>query len=160
MAENTVYRFCRLDKQRFGEIPHVTDKLYYTNSYHVHVCEKIDAFTKLKYEAQFHNISLGGCISYIEVPDMTKNTEAIEDVINFMYHNIQYAEINTKPDICYKCGYRGEMQNDEEFHWYCPNCGNRDEKEMQVMRRTCGYIGTNYWSKGRTQEIKERVCHL
>ncbi|MFQ9884266.1 MAG: anaerobic ribonucleoside-triphosphate reductase, partial [Clostridium sp.] len=159
-AENTVYTFCRLDKQRFGEIPNVTDKLYYTNSYHVNVCEKIDAFSKLKYESQFHNISLGGCISYIEVPDMTKNIEAVEQIINFIYHNIQYAEINTKPDVCYKCGYKGEILNDENFHWYCPNCGNRDENEMQVMRRTCGYIGTNFWSKGRTQEIKERVCHL
>lgn len=159
-AENTVYTFCKSDKQRFGVIPNVTDKLYYTNSYHVHVCEKIDAFSKLKYESQFHNISLGGCISYIEVPDMTKNIEAIEEVINFIYHNVQYAEINTKPDICYKCGYTGEMQNDKNFNWYCPNCGNKDESEMQVMRRTCGYIGTNYWSKGRTQEIKERVYHL
>lgn len=159
-AENTVYRFCRLDKQKFGEIPHITDKLYYTNSYHVNVTEEIDAFTKLKFESQFHSISSGGCISYIEVPDMTKNTEAIEQVINFIYHNVQYAEINTKPDICYKCGYKGEMQNDENFKWYCPNCGNNDESEMQVMRRTCGYIGTNLWSKGRTQEIKERVTHL
>lgn len=159
-AENTVYRFCRIDKQKFGEIPNVTDKLYYTNSYHVNVCEKIDAFSKLKFESQFHNISLGGCISYIEVPDMSKNLEAVEQVINFIYHNIQYAEINTKPDICYKCGYSGEMLNDENFKWYCPNCGNRDESEMQVMRRTCGYIGTNYWSIGRTQEIKERVTHL
>lgn len=159
-AENTVYRFCRLDKQKFGEIPHITDKLYYTNSYHVNVTEEIDAFTKLKFESQFHSISSGGCISYIEVPDMTKNIEAIEQVINFIYHNVQYAEINTKPDICYKCGYKGEMQNDENFKWYCPNCGNDDESEMQVMRRTCGYIGTNLWSKGRTQEIKERVTHL
>ena len=159
-AENLVYRFCRIDKQKFGEIPNVTDKLYYTNSYHVNVTEPIDAFSKLKFESQFHAISSGGCISYIEVPDMTKNIEAIEQVINFIYHNVQYAEINTKPDICYKCGYRGELLNDENFNWYCPNCGNKDEKEMQVMRRTCGYIGTNLWSKGRTQEIKERVTHL
>jgi anaerobic ribonucleoside-triphosphate reductase len=159
-AENTVYRFCRLDKQKFGEIPNITNKLYYTNSYHVNVTEEIDAFTKLKFESQFHPISSGGCISYIEVPDMTKNTEAIEQIINYIYHNVQYAEINTKPDICYKCGFKGEMQNDENFKWYCPNCGNNDETEMQVMRRTCGYIGTNLWSKGRTQEIKERVTHL
>lgn len=159
-AENTIYRFCRIDKQKFGEIPNVTDKLYYTNSYHVNVTEEIDAFSKLKFESQFHAISSGGCISYIEVPDMTKNTEAIEQIINFIYHNVQYAEINTKPDVCYKCGYRGELLNDDNFNWYCPNCGNKDEKEMQVMRRTCGYIGTNMWSKGRTQEIKERVYHL
>ena len=159
-AENLIYRFCRLDKQRFGEIPNVTDRLYYTKSYHVHVCEEIDAFSKLKFESQFHSISSGGCISYIEVPDMSKNIEAIENIINFIYHNVQYAEINTKPDVCYKCGYKGEMQNDENLEWYCPNCGNRDESEMQVMRRTCGYIGTNYWNKGRTAEIKDRVIHL
>lgn len=159
-AENLIYRFCRLDKQRFGEIPHVTDKLYYTNSYHVHVCEEIDAFSKLKFEAQFHNISLGGCISYIEVPDMSRNLEAVEQIINFIYHNIQYAEINTKPDICYKCGYTGEIKLDENLEWYCPSCGNRDESEMQVMRRTCGYIGTNFWNKGRTAEIGDRVLHL
>lgn len=159
-AENTVYRFCRLDKQKFGEIPNITNKLYYTNSYHVNVTEEIDAFSKLKFESQFHPISSGGCISYIEVPDMSKNIEAIEQIINFIYHNVQYAEINTKPDICYKCGFKGEMQNDENFKWYCPNCGNTDETELQVMRRTCGYIGTNLWSKGRTQEIRDRVLHL
>ncbi len=137
-AENLIYRFCRLDKNRFGEIPNVTDKMYYTNSYHVHVCEEIDAFSKLKYEAQFHGISSGGCISYVEVPDMTRNLEAVESIINFMYHNIQYAEINTKPDICYKCGYTGEIKLDDNLQWYCPSCGNRDQGEMQVMRRTCG----------------------
>lgn len=159
-GENTVYRFCRIDKQKFGEITNVTDKLYYTNSYHVNVTEEIDAFSKLKFESQFHSISLGGCISYVETPDMTKNLEAVEQIINFIYHNIQYAEINTKPDVCYVCGFRGEMQNDENFKWVCPNCGNDNETEMQVMRRTCGYIGANYWSLGRTQEIKQRVIHL
>ncbi|TQQ83924.1 anaerobic ribonucleoside-triphosphate reductase [Peptacetobacter hominis] len=159
-AENLVYRFCRLDKQKFGEIPNVTDKLYYTNSYHVNVCEEIDAFSKLKFESQFHGISLGGCISYIEVPDMSRNLEAVEQVINYIYHNIQYAEINTKPDVCYKCGYTGEIKLDENLEWYCPSCGNRDESDMQVMRRTCGYIGTNFWNKGRTQEIGDRVLHL
>ncbi|MBO3398416.1 anaerobic ribonucleoside-triphosphate reductase [Clostridium perfringens] len=159
-AENLVYRFCRIDKQKFGEIPNVTDKLYYTNSYHVNVTEPIDAFSKLKFESRFHSISSGGCISYIEVPDMSKNLEAVEEIINYIYHNVQYAEINTKPDICYKCGFTGEILNDENLNWYCPNCGNRDENEMQVMRRTCGYIGTNYWNKGRTQEIRERVIHL
>ena len=137
-AENTVYRFCRIDKQKFGEIPSVTDKLYYTNSYHVNVQEEIDAFSKLKFESQFHSISSGGCISYVEVPDMSKNLEAVEQLIKFIYDNVQYAEINTKPDLCYKCGYSGEMQNDANFQWYCPNCGNNDESEMQVMRRTCG----------------------
>lgn len=159
-AENLIYRFCKLDRSRFGVIPNVTDKLYYTNSYHVHVCEEIDAFSKLKFESQFHNISLGGCISYIEVPDMSKNLDAIEQIINFIYHNIQYAEINTKPDICYKCGYTGEIKLDDNLEWFCPSCGNREEAEMQVMRRTCGYIGTNYWNKGRTAEIGDRVLHL
>lgn len=159
-AENLIYRFCKLDKTRFGIIPNVTDKLYYTNSYHVHVCEEIDAFSKLKFESQFHGISLGGCISYVEVPDMSKNLDAVEQIINFIYHNIQYAEINTKPDICYKCGYTGEIKLDDNLTWYCPSCGNRDESEMQVMRRTCGYIGTNFWNKGRTAEIGDRVLHL
>ena len=159
-AENLIYRFCRLDKARFGEIKNVTDRLYYTNSYHVHVCEEIDAFSKLKFESQFHGISLGGCISYVEVPDLTRNVEAVESLINFIYHNIQYAEINTKPDICYSCGYTGEIKLDENLEWYCPSCGNREESEMQVMRRTCGYIGTNLWNKGRTAEIGDRVLHL
>ena len=160
-GESLTSRFCRLDKQRFGEIKNVTDRMYYTNSYHVHVAEKIDAFEKLLFEAPFHDISLGGCISYVEVPDMSKNLEAVEQIINYMYHNIQYAEINTKPDICYKCSYEGEMQlNKETLSWYCPNCSNNDEKEMQVMRRTCGYIGTNLWNKGRTAEIGDRVLHL
>ena len=159
-AENLIYRFCRLDRQRFGEIPNVTDRLYYTNSYHVHVCEEIDAFSKLKFEAQFHSISSGGCISYVEVPDMNKNLEAVEEIIKFIYNNIQYAEVNTKPDTCYKCGFTGEIKLDENLEWFCPSCGNRDENEMQVMRRTCGYIGTNYWNKGRTAEIGDRVLHL
>ena len=160
-GESLTSRFCRLDKQKFGEIKNVTDRMYYTNSYHVHVGEKIDAFEKLSFEAPFHDISLGGCISYVEVPDMSKNLEAVEQIINYMYHNIQYAEINTKPDICYECGFEGEMKlNKETLSWYCPNCGNDDEKEMQVMRRTCGYIGTNLWNKGRTAEIGDRVLHL
>ena len=160
-AESLIYRFCRIDKARFGEVKNVTDRLYYTNSYHVHVCEEIDAFTKLKFESQFHSISSGGCISYIEVPDMSKNLEAVESIINFIYHNIQYAEINTKPDVCYKCGFTGEIQLDKDtLEWYCPSCGNKDKGEMQVMRRTCGYIGTNFWNKGRTAEIGDRVLHL
>lgn len=159
-AESLVYRFCRLDRARFGEIPNVTDKFYYTNSYHVNVREEIDAFSKLKFESQFHEVSTGGCISYVEVPDMTKNLEAVEQIINYIYHNIQYAEINTKPDVCYKCGFTGEINVDEELNWSCPSCGNSNRDEMQVMRRTCGYIGTNFWNKGRTQEIRERVLHL
>ena len=159
-AENLIYRFARLDKKRYGEIKNVTDKMYYTNSYHVHVTEEIDAFDKLTFESQFHAISSGGCISYVEVPNLSKNLDAVKSIINFIYHNVQYAEINTRPDLCYKCGFTGEIQNDENLNWYCPNCGNRDESEMQVMRRTCGYIGSSYWSKGRTAEIKERVLHL
>ena len=159
-AENLIYRFCRFDTARYGKIENVTDKMYYTNSYHVHVTAPIEAFEKLEFESQFHAISSGGCISYVEVPNLSNNLDAVKSIINFIYHNVQYAEINTKPDLCYKCGYTGEIQNDENLNWYCPNCGNRDESEMQVMRRTCGYIGSSYWSKGRTAEIKERVLHL
>ena len=159
-GESLTSRFCRIDKQKFGEIPNVTDRMYYTNSYHVHVSEEIDAFSKLKFESQFHDISLGGCISYVEVPDMSKNLEAVEQIINYIYHNIQYAEINTKPDVCFKCDYTGEIKLNDNLEWYCPNCGNKDKDEMQVMRRTCGYIGSNMWGKGRTQEIGQRVLHL
>ena len=159
-GESLTSRFCRIDKQKFGEIENVTDRMYYTNSYHVHVTEEIDAFEKLKFESQFHDISLGGCISYVEVPDMSKNLTAVEQIINYIYHNIQYAEINTKPDVCFKCGYEGEILLDNDLEWYCPNCGNREKEEMQVMRRTCGYIGSNMWGKGRTQEIGQRVLHL
>lgn len=160
-GESLTSRFCRIDKQKFGEIKNVTDRMYYTNSYHVHVSEEIDAFSKLKFESQFHDISLGGCISYIEVPDMSKNLTAVEQIINYIYHNIQYAEINTKPDVCYKCGYEGEIKlKEDSLTWYCPNCNNSDKDEMQVMRRTCGYIGANMWGKGRTQEIGQRVLHL
>ena len=137
-GESLTSRFCRIDKQKFGEIKNVTDRMYYTNSYHVHVAEEIDAFEKLKFESQFHDISLGGCISYIEVPNMSNNLEAIEQVINFIYHNIQYAEINTKSDVCYLCGFDGEMKIGEDLKWTCPSCGNQDMDNMQVMRRTCG----------------------
>ena len=159
-GESLTSRFCRIDKQKFGVIKNVTDRMYYTNSYHVHVSEEIDAFSKLKFESQFHDISLGGCISYVEVPDMSKNLPAVEQIINYIYHNIQYAEINTKPDVCFKCDYTGEIKLDDNLEWYCPNCGNKDKEEMQVMRRTCGYIGSNMWGKGRTQEIGQRVLHL
>lgn len=159
-AESLVYRFCKIDKARFGIIPGITDKEYYTNSYHVFVGEQIDAFDKLGFEAQFQPISSGGCISYIEVPNMAKNPEAVEQVINFMYHNIQYAEFNTKSDYCHKCGFDGEILVDENGEWYCPNCGNTDKNKMNVVRRTCGYLGENFWNKGKTQEISQRVCHL
>lgn len=159
-AESLVYRFCRLDREVYGEIPNVTDRLYYTNSYHVHVSEEIDAFSKLAFESQFHAISSGGCISYVEVPNLTNNIDAVKEVIKFIYDNVQYAEINTKADVCYECGYTGEMQIDKDLEWYCPNCGNRDKEQMQVMRRTCGYIGSSLWNKGKTQEISERVLHL
>ena len=159
-AESLIYRFCRIDREKFGIIPNVTDRLYYTNSYHVHVTEEIDAFDKLKFESQFHNISLGGCISYIETPNMVNNLEAIEDIIRYIYDNVQYAEINSRPDVCYECGFNGEIKLDENLEWYCPVCGNREQKKMQVMRRTCGYIGSDFWNKGKTQEINERVMHL
>lgn len=160
-AESLVYRFCRIDRAKFGEIKNVTDRLYYTNSYHVHVSEKIDAFDKLKFESQFHSISSGGCISYIEVPNMTKNIDAVMTVIKYIYDNVQYAEINSRPDVCYKCGFRGEMDYDTLTEsWKCPQCNNTDKEQMQVMRRTCGYISTNNWNKGKIQEINERVTHL
>lgn len=159
-AESTIYTFCRKDRERFGIIPNVTDKLYYTNSYHVDVREEIDAFSKLKFESQFHSISSGGCISYVEVPNLEKNLEVVEQLINFIYHNVQYAEINTRPDLCYKCGFRGEITANEEGVWVCPNCGNDDFKEMHVLRRTCGYLGSQGWNKGRTKEINDRVLHL
>lgn len=159
-AESLIYRFAKIDKEKYGDIKNVTDKGYYTNSFHVAVTEKIDAFSKLKFESEFQNHSLGGVISYIEVPDMTNNIPAVKDIINFIYHNIQYAEINSKPDVCYECGFTGECICDENLEWYCPSCGNRNKEELSVVRRTCGYIGSNYWNLGRTKEIKERVNHL
>ena len=159
-GESLTSRFCRIDKQKFGEIKNVTDRMYYTNSYHVHVTEEIDAFSKLKFESQFHDISLGGCISYVEVPNMNKNLEAVEQIINYIYHNVQYAEINTKSDVCFKCGYNGEILLNDELEWYCPNCNNKSTNDMQILRRTCGYLGSNVWGKGRTQEIGQRVLHL
>ena len=159
-GESLTSRFCRIDKQKFGEIKNVTDRMYYTNSYHVHVTEEIDAFSKLQFESQFHDISLGGCISYVEVPNMNKNLEAVEQIINYIYHNVQYAEINTKSDVCFKCGYNGEILLDNNLEWYCPNCNNKSTNDMQILRRTCGYLGSNVWGKGRTQEIGQRVLHL
>ena len=158
--ESTTYKFAKCLKARFGEIEGITDRDYITNSYHVPVFEEIDAFEKLSLESEFQRLSPGGAISYIECPDLTNNTEAVLEVIKFIYDNIMYAELNTKSDYCQVCDYDGEMQIDDNMEWYCPNCGNRDYSKMNVARRTCGYIGTNFWNKGRTEEIKERVVHL
>jgi len=159
-AESLCYRFARIDKERFGTIPDVTDKGYYTNSYHVDVREPIDAFSKFQFESQFQSISTGGCISYSEVPNMSHNLEALEDVVRFIYDNIQYAEFNTKSDYCQCCGYDGEILINDDFEWECPNCGNKDQSRMNVTRRTCGYLGENFWNVGKTKEIKARVLHL
>ena len=158
--ESTTYKFAECLRKRFGVIKGITDKLYVTNSYHVPVFEEIDAFSKLKLESEFQNLSPGGAVSYIETPNLQNNIEAVIEVIQFIYDNIMYAEMNTKSDYCQKCGYTGEILIDENLEWYCPNCGNRDHNTLNVARRTCGYIGTNFWNKGRTQEIKERVLHL
>ena len=158
--ESTTYKFAKCLKNRFGEVEEITDRDYITNSYHVPVFEEIDAFDKLKLESEFQRLSPGGAISYIECPDLTNNTQAVIEVMKFIYDNIMYAELNTKSDYCQVCGYDGEMKIDDDMEWYCPNCGNRDHSKMNVARRTCGYIGTNFWNKGRTEEIKERVIHL
>ena len=162
--ESTTYKFTKCLQKRFGIIEGVTDKNYITNSYHVHVTEKIDAFTKLKFESEFQRLSPGGAISYVEVPNMQNNIDAVLSLMKYMYENIMYAEMNTKSDYCQCCGYTGEIKivedDDKKLVWECPNCGNRDQTKMNVARRTCGYIGTNYWNQGRTQEIKERQLHL
>ncbi len=161
--ESTTYKFAKCLQKRFGTIKGVTDKNYITNSYHVHVTEEIDAFKKLKFEAQFQALSPGGAISYVEVPDMKDNIDAVISVMQYIYENIMYAELNTKSDYCQVCGYDGEIQirnEDGKLIWECPNCGNRDQSKLNVARRTCGYIGTQFWNQGRTQEIKERVLHL
>ena len=162
--ESTTYKFAKCLQKRFGIIPGVTDKNYITNSYHVHVSEEIDAFKKLKFEADFQKLSPGGAISYVEVPNMQNNIPAVVTVMRFIYDNIMYAELNTKSDFCESCGYNGEIliKEDEagKLVWECPNCGNRDQNHMFVARRTCGYIGTQFWNQGRTQEIKDRVLHL
>ncbi len=159
-AESLCYRFARIDKEKFGSIKDVTDKGYYTNSYHVDVREKIDAFTKLKFESQFQPISSGGCISYVEIPNMQNNLDALEELIKFIYENIQYAEFNTKSDYCHVCGFDGEIIINDDNEWECPNCGNKDHSKMNVTRRTCGYLGENFWNVGKTKEIKARVTHL
>ncbi len=161
--ESTTYKFAKCLQKRFGIIKGVTDKTYITNSYHIHVTEDIDAFAKLALEAKFQALSPGGAISYVEVPNMNDNLDAVLQVMNFIYHNIMYAELNTKSDYCQNCGYDGEInivEQDGKLVWECPNCKNRDQSKMNVARRTCGYIGTQYWNQGRTQEIKERVLHL
>ena len=161
--ESTTYKFATCLQKRFGIIPGITDKNYITNSYHVHVSEQIDAFTKLKFESEFQELSPGGAISYVEVPNMQDNLEAVMSVLQFIYDNIMYAELNTKSDYCQCCGYDGEIQiveDDGKLVWECPKCGNRDQSKLNVARRTCGYIGTQFWNQGRTQEIRDRVLHL
>ena len=158
--ESTTYKFAKCLKERFGVIKGITDRDYITNSYHVPVFEEIDAFSKLKLESEFQKLSPGGAISYIETPNLTNNLDAVLEVIKFIYDNIMYAELNTKSDYCHECGYDGEILIDDNLEWYCPNCGNRKHDKLSVARRTCGYIGTNFWNKGRTQEIKERVIHI
>ena len=159
-AESLCYKFARIDKERFGTIKDVTDKGYYTNSYHVDVREKIDAFEKLGFESEFQKISSGGAISYIEIPNMQKNIDALETAVKFIYDNIQYAEFNTKSDYCHVCGFDGEIVLNKDNEWECPNCGNKDHSKMTVVRRTCGYLGENFWNAGKTKEIKQRVMHL
>ena len=159
-AESLCYRFARIDQERFGTIKDVTDKGYYTNSYHVDVREHIDAFHKFSFESQFQKISTGGCISYVEVPNMRHNPEAVEAVIHYIYDNIQYAEFNTKSDYCQKCGFDGEITINDNMEWECPQCHNKDQATMNVTRRTCGYLGENFWNVGKTKEIKSRVMHL
>ena len=158
--ESTTYKFAKCLRDRFGKIKGITDRDYITNSYHVPVFEEIDAFTKLKLESEFQQLSPGGAISYIETPNLENNLETVMEVIKFIYDNIMYAELNTKSDYCQECGYTGEILIDDDMEWYCPNCGNRDHNKLNVARRTCGYIGSNFWNKGRTQEIKERVIHI
>mgnify|MGYP000931375438 CR=1 FL=1 len=161
--ESTTYKFAKCLQKRFGIVPGITDKNYITNSYHVHVSEHIDAFTKLKFESEFQKLSPGGAISYVEVPNMQDNLEAVMSVLQFIYDNIMYAELNTKSDYCQCCGYDGEIkivEDDGKLVWECPKCGNRDQNKLNVARRTCGYIGTQFWNQGRTQEIKDRVLHL
>lgn len=159
-AESLCYRFARIDKKLFGEIKDVTDKGYYTNSYHVDVREKIDAFSKFKFESQFQTISTGGCISYVEIPNLRHNLEALEEVVKYIYDNIQYAEFNTKSDYCHVCGFDGEIVLKDDLTWECPQCHNTDKHKMNVTRRTCGYLGENFWNVGKTKEIKARVLHL
>ena len=159
-AESLCYKFARIDKEKFGTIKDITDKGYYTNSYHVDVREEIDAFEKLRFESEFQTLSLGGAISYIELPNMNNNPEALETIVKFIYNNIQYAEFNTKSDYCHECGFDGEITINDNYEWECPNCGNKEQSKLTVVRRTCGYLGENFWNVGKTKEIKARVLHL
>ena len=159
-AESLCYRFAKIDREKYGDIPDVTDKGYYTNSYHVDVREPIDTFQKFLFEAQFQKLSNGGCISYSEIPNINHNLKALEDVVRFIYDNIQYAEFNTKCDFCHECGYDGEILINDDLEWECPVCHNKDHAKMNVTRRTCGYLGENFWNEGKTKEIKNRVMHL
>ncbi len=159
-AESLCYRFARIDKEKFGNIKDITDKGYYTNSYHVDVREEINAFDKLKFESEFQKLSTGGAISYVEIPNMQNNLEALEELVKFIYNNIQYAEFNTKSDYCHVCGFDGEIIINDDLEWECPNCHNKDKSKMNVTRRTCGYLGENFWNVGKTKEIKARVLHL
>ncbi|MCH5167697.1 MAG: anaerobic ribonucleoside-triphosphate reductase [Erysipelotrichales bacterium] len=159
-AESLCYRFAKIDLEKFGKIKDITDKGYYTNSYHVDVREKIDAFTKLGLESELQRLSSGGAISYIEIPNMQHNLDAMEEVVKFIYDNVQYGEFNTKSDYCHVCGFDGEIKLNKELQWECPNCGNKDKKKMNVTRRTCGYLGENFWNEGKTKEIGQRVTHL
>lgn len=161
--ESTTYKFAKCLKKRFGVIDGITDRDYITNSYHVPVFEEIDPFEKLELESKFQKLSPGGAISYVECADLTKNTDVVIEIMKFIYEHIMYAELNTKSDYCQECGYDGEIKiigEDGELIWECPNCGNRNKDKMNVTRRTCGYIGTNFWNQGRTEEIKERYVHV
>lgn len=159
-AESLTHRFSTIDRERFGIIEDVTDKGYYTNSFHVNVREDISAFEKFNFEAKFQEKSLGGCISYAEIPNMNHNLKALETLVKYIYDNIQYAEFNTKLDYCQKCGYDGEIAVNEDLEWECPQCHNTDKSTLDVVRRTCGYLGENFWNEGRTKEIVDRVLHI
>lgn len=160
MAESLINTFCKKDKKMFGDVEGITDKGYYTNSFHTTVTEEIDVFSKFDFEAQFQDMSLGGCISYAEIPNMQNNLEALEQIVKYIYDNIQYAEFNTKADYCHKCGYDGEIIINENNEWECPQCHNKDESQMTVVRRTCGYLGANFFNEGKTKEMKNRVLHI
>lgn len=159
-AESLCYKFADKDVKRFGKIENITDKGYYTNSFHVDVREEISAFEKFDFEAEFQQLSKGGCISYVEIPNMSNNLEALETMVNYIYEHIQYAEFNTKSDYCQECGFDGEIIINDEGEWQCPQCGNKDHSTMNVTRRTCGYLGENFWNEGKTKEIKNRVLHI
>ena len=159
-AESLCYRFANIDKEKFGSVENITDKGYYTNSYHVDVREEIDAFSKFTFESEFQSISTGGCISYVEIPNMRHNLDALEEVVKFIYDNIQYAEFNTKSDYCHECGFDGEIIVNDSGEWECPQCHNKNRNKLTVTRRTCGYLGENFWNTGKTKEIASRVTHL